>query len=213
MTVIGLIGGIASGKSFVARCLVKQGAEQIDADRVAHEVLGDPEVISQIVGRWGNSVLDQSGKIDRKRLGEIVFSDREDSEDQLELLESITHPEIRRRIHSRLAELKAQPNCVMIVLDIPLLFEGGWEKKCDEVIFVDASLEVRKQRAASRGWDDDELHSREAKQLPVAEKKARASWIIENSGTENETALQLTNFLQEKGILKIKETERDNKPD
>ncbi len=200
MTVIGLTGGIASGKSFVARCLVQQGAQLIDADRIAHEVLGDPIVISRIVDRWGESVLDQSGSIDRKLLGEKVFADCEQSADQLELLESITHPEIRQRIRTRLTELKAQPGCTLVVLDIPLLFEGGWEKECDEVIFVDTSLEIRKQRAASRGWDADELHSRETKQLSVADKKAKASWVIDNSGTENETILQLNRFLGQKGI-------------
>lgn len=203
MTVIGLTGGIASGKSFVASCLVRLGAQPIDADRIAHEVLCNPNVVSRIVGQWGDSVLDQSGKIDRSLLGEKVFSDSANSKAQLELLESITHPEIRRRILERLEELKSLPGVELIVLDIPLLFEGGWEQECDEVIFVDASLDVRKQRAAARGWDDDELQTREESQIPVAEKKSKASWTIDNSGIERETVAQLLEFLRTRGLLSV----------
>lgn len=200
MIVIGLTGGIASGKSFVADCLVRFGGELIDADKVAHEVLDDPGVVSAIVGEFGNSVLDRTGKIDRSLLGKQVFANSKESENRLELLESITHPEIRRRIFLRLSELKASPDCRAIVLDIPLLFEGEWDRECDAVIFVDTRLSIRKHRAEARGWTDGELERRESRQLAITEKKERSSCVIDNSGGEKDTREQLTAFWEKNGL-------------
>lgn len=206
MVVVGLTGGIASGKSFVAQCLEELGAHRIDADHVAHEVLQDEKVVDKIVKHWGEKLLCGDGKIDRKQLAEVVFGGSDDSE--LDRLESIVHPEIRDRIQREMESLKASTKVELLVLDIPLLFEGEYDKHCDYVIFVDANSDVRMQRARLRGWDDDELAKRESRQLPIEEKKLRSNVVIDNSGSKKSTAEQLASFCQRLG-RKIPQSYRD----
>lgn len=192
MVIVGLTGGVASGKSFVAQCLVELGADLIDADQVAHEVLQDKDTIGSIVEVWGNIILDENGVINRKQLGKIVFGGPDES--NLDLLESITHPKIRIRIRNQLEQLKAKPGNSVVVLDIPLLFEGQYDQQCDHLMFVDTEKSVRQIRAKLRGWDDDELDKRESKQLSVEEKKLQSDIVIDNSGSKKSTAKQLSNF-------------------
>lgn len=194
MIVVGLTGGVASGKSFVASCFEEFGAHRIDADQVAHEVLKDNVVIEEIVDRWGSTILDNDGQINRKRLGKIVFEDPDGNE--LDVLESIVHPKIRIRIRERMEQLRRSAQVETLVLDIPLLYEGEYDQHCDYVIYVDAKLEVRQQRAKLRGWADDELAKRESRQLPVEAKKLRADIVIDNSGSKEATAKQLVGFLK-----------------
>jgi len=194
MVVVGLTGGVASGKSFVAQCLEELGAHRIDADKGAHEGLRDRSVIDKIVDQWGERLLCDDGQIDRKQLAEVVFGGPDDS--NLDLLESIVHPEIRNRIHGEMDSLKASAKVELLALDIPLLFEGDYQQHCDYVVFVDANLNVRQQRAKLRGWADDELAKRESRQLPVEEKKLRADVVVDNSGSKEATARQLAKFCQ-----------------
>jgi dephospho-CoA kinase len=198
MEVVGLTGGVASGKSFVAHCLEELGASRIDADLVAHEVLKDVKVIGNVVDRWGDDVLDDDGQIDRKRLGKIVFGGPDDTE--LDQLESIMHPEIRIRIRKQIDQFKGSANVDLLVLDIPLLFESEYNQHCDHVIFVDAARTLRQQRAKLRGWAEDELDRRELRQLPIEEKKLRSDVVIDNSGTKESTARQLADFVEGLGI-------------
>ncbi len=192
MVVVGLTGGVASGKSFVAQCLEEMGAHRIDADQVAHQVLKVSSVIDKIVDLWGPQLLGDDGQIQRKRLGKVVFGGADDK--NLDLLESIVHPEIRTRINGKVDAIRASGEADLLVLDIPLLFEGEYDQRCDYVIFVDASLEVRRQRAQQRGWGTDELAKRESRQLPIEEKKLRADVVIDNSGSKKSTAQQLAKF-------------------
>ena len=197
MIVVGLTGGVASGKSFVASCFEELGAHRIDADQVAHEVLGCSNVIDQIVDRWGDGILADDGQINRKRLGKIVFAGPDEKE--LDHLESIVHPVIRIRIREQMAQLRESAQVETLVLDIPLLFEGEYDQHCDHVIFVDADTNIRKQRAKLRGWADDELDRRESRQLPVEAKKLRSDVVIDNSGSKESTARQLADFYQSLG--------------
>ena len=197
MVVVGLTGGVASGKSFVARCFEELGAERIDADLVAHEVLKDEGVIGKIVDRWGKDVLDDEGQINRKRLGKIVFGGSDDME--LDQLESMMHPEIRIRIRKRMNQLKDSTDVELLVLDIPLLFEGEYDQHCNYVVFVDAIRTVRQQRAKLRGWTEGELDRRESRQLPIEEKKFRSDVVINNSGSRESTAQQLADFVENLG--------------
>ena len=192
MVIVGLTGGVASGKSFVAQCLNELGAELIDADQVAHRVLEDEDTIAKIVSRWGTGVLDSDGNIDRKRLGKIVFGGVDES--NLNTLESITHPQIRNRIRNQLEQLKANAGTSVVVLDIPLLFEGGYDQHCDRLIFVDAEKPVRRRRALLRGWADDEIEKRESRQMSIEEKKLRSDVLIDNSGSKAATARQVSKF-------------------
>lgn len=192
MVVVGLTGGIASGKSFVAQCLEELGAHRIDADQVAHEVLQDKKVISKIVDQWGEKILCVNGQIDRKQLAEVVFGGVDDK--NLDKLESIVHPEVRNRFRLEMESLQDSAEVDFLVLDIPLLFEGKYDQHCNYVIFVDASLSVRQQRAQLRGWADDELARRESRQLPIEEKKLQSDLVIDNSGSKESTARQLADF-------------------
>ena len=194
MIVVGLTGGVASGKSFVASCLEKLGAHRIDADQVAHEVLKGNTVIKEIVDQWGSDILDSDGQINRKRLGKIVFESPDDKE--LDVLESIVHPKIRIQIREQMKQLRESAKVETLVLDIPLLFEGEYDQHCDYVIFVDANPDVRQQRAKLRGWADGELNRRESRQLPVEDKKLRADVVVNNSGSKEITAAQLADFLK-----------------
>lgn len=194
MIVVGLTGGVASGKSFVANCLEELGAHRIDADKVAHEVLKDDTVIKQIVDQWGSEILDGDGQINRQRLGKIVFGSPGDRE--LDALEAIVHPKIRIQIREQMEQLRESTKVETLVLDIPLLFEGEYDQHCDYVIFVDANSDVRQQRAKLRGWADGELDRRESRQLPVEDKKLRADAVIDNSGSKEATAAQLADFLK-----------------
>lgn len=184
MLVIGITGGIACGKSLVANQFGRLGASVIDADRLAHDVLKMEIVKSAVKREFGESVFSQDGEVDRKLLGQLVFGS---DESKLAVLESITHPVIRRRIENELAQCRAL-QAPATILDVPLLFKSGWYRKCDRIVFVDVPLSIRIDRAVRiRGWAADELEQREARQTPVSEKIDAADEVIDNSGTPEET--------------------------
>jgi dephospho-CoA kinase len=185
--VIGLAGGIASGKSLVASCFEHFGAAVLDADRIGHEILKEPDVIAAIVSRWGQ-IVTQDGEIDRSALARIVFGSGQSDSSELEHLEAITHPRIHQRICERLKELT--DDFQVVVLDAPVMFKSGWDQLCDKIVFVDADESIRQQRANQRGWDACELSKREANQTPIAEKRSRSSDFIDNSKSKEETYIQ-----------------------
>ena len=168
MITIGLIGGVASGKSAVARQFAERGAVILDADRVGHEVLRETAVIQQLILRWGTAILTADGGVSRSAVAKIVFAP--DGETERQFLNSVTHPRIAARLAAQLSELR-QANCPAAVLDAALLLEAGWERLCDQIVFVDVPDEQRLERARSRGWDSGELARREATQLPTRRKK------------------------------------------
>ena len=177
---LGVLGGIASGKSRVAALLAGPDGVVIDADRLAHEALALPEVREQVVARFGAQVLDPSGAVDRAALGRAAFASPELRRE----LEGWIHPRVRRGIASRLARARAD-GVPRVVLDIPLLLENdarhGLVAACDLLVFVEAPDELREERArASRGWPAGEVARREAAQLPLPEKRARADHVIVN---------------------------------
>lgn len=177
--VLGLAGGIGAGKSAVARELERRGALVIDSDRESRQALDRPEVRGALVEWWGPDILDTSGRVDRSKVGAIVFADPE----QRRRLEALVHPIVR---HSR-AELVAQAGqkgTRLIVVDAPLLFEAGVDRECDKVVFVDAPRQLRIERVRARGWDEAELTRREKAQLPLEEKRARADATITNDSDE-----------------------------
>ncbi len=180
MITIGLIGGVASGKSAVARQFADWGAVILDADRVGHEVLLEMDVIHQLVARWGPRILTEAGEINRSAVARIVFAAGGETERQF--LNSVTHPRIAERIGLELNELR-QANCPAVVLDAALLLEAGWDRLCDEIVFIDVPQELRLARARTRGWDAGELARREATQIPLEEKKRRATVCLDNSGS------------------------------
>ena len=187
--VIGLVGGIAAGKSWVAARLEEAGFRVLDADSEARAVARDPAILAAIGARFGAALV--ADGLDRPALADLVFDDPVARKD----LEAITHPAIRSRILAGLAQ--AQAAGLPVVLDVPLLLEGGLIEKCDEAIFVEVDEEVRRARAAARGWSDQELARREAAQAPLAEKQARCRFLVENNGDAQATSAQIESVLAE----------------
>lgn len=192
-SIIGLLGGIGSGKSRVAALLAERGAAVLDADRYAGELLDDPAVRREIRAHFGDRVFLAGGDLDRPRLAERVFNSDEDRA----RINAIIHPRVRVRFRERIAEIRAAEPDRIIVLDIPLLLGSELRAFCDRLVMVSASREVRLERVMrTRGWDADELDRREACQPSLREKEEAADGIIENNGTLNDLETQVEAFLE-----------------
>jgi dephospho-CoA kinase len=190
MQIIGLLGGVASGKSFVAEQFRRLGAEVLDADRMGHEVLLVPEVRSAIRKHFGGKVFREDGQVDRKALGRIVFGSPPDGPRELTILEQITHPEIRLRLKNE-AERMAAESVPAAILDAPVMLKSGWDEICSAVVFVEAPDGVRRERALARGWTNEEFDAREAAQESLEVKRRRADFVIDNSATAGYTQEQI----------------------
>lgn len=185
--VVGILGGVASGKSEVTRRLEARGAHVIHADTIGHEVLREKEIRDRLVQHFGTEILSQeTGEIDRARMAQLVFGNDTIATENRRFLESIVHPRIRARIAERLDAIQqtSAPNeqPQIVVLDVPLLIESGWHKRCDRILFIDTAEELRLQRAIARGWTKDQFRDREAAQLPIDPKRQIATEIIDNNG-------------------------------
>lgn len=175
---VGLTGGVASGKSTVSAVLRDLGAVVVDADALAREVVepGTPG-LAAVAAAFGPEVLADDGSLDRGRLGAVVFADP----DRRQALEAIIHPLVRARAAQ--IEAAADPGAV-VVHDIPLLVETGQEKSFDAVIVVDVPEDVQVERAArERGWSREEARSRIAAQASREQRRAAATYVVDNSGT------------------------------
>jgi len=195
MLVIGLTGGVATGKSTVARYLRELGVPVIDADQLAREVVepGEP-ALEEIRQRFGLGVIDAGGRLDRAALGAIVFRDEQARKD----LEAIVHPRIRSRMRAMIEEYRRRGEPV-VVCDIPLLFETGvgldW---VDRTVVVYVPREVQKARLMARnGYTAEEAERRIAAQLPTEEKARRADAVIDNSGDLDQTYRQVHRLWKE----------------
>ncbi len=156
MVVIGITGGIASGKSLVAEQLAELGAVVLDADRVGHAVLREPAVRAALCARWGPGILDGDGEICRRVVAEKVFAPPPDGPRELAFLERWTHPRIAARIGKQLQELRQRGDLRAVVLDAPVLYKAGWDAWCDVIVFVEAAAAVRAARARQRGWSESQ---------------------------------------------------------
>jgi len=199
--VVGIVGGIGSGKSHVSALLEARGATVIDADAVGHALLDQGPVQETLVRKFGPDILgspDEDGvrRVDRRTLGTIVFND----ESARKVLEDALHPRMRatfERVISRLArQLSPKPGALrlpapVVVLDAAVLYEAGWNDLCDLVVFVEAPKKDRLKRVgAKRGWANDELERREAAQWPLEVKKSQADVVIRNPETKDTSALE-----------------------
>jgi dephospho-CoA kinase len=203
--VVGIVGGIASGKSKVTDLFQEFGGKVISADLIAHEVLRLPDIVERIVAEFGSSILTDATSmffgearvIDRKKLGTLVFDVIDpQSSDRRRLLESIVHPRIRQIARQQLEQLKDRCECAYIVLDAPLLVEGGWLPFCDKLVFVDTPDELRRKFAMERGWSEKEWLDREAAQLSIQEKRRLASDILPNDKGLDELKRRLSELVQ-----------------
>jgi dephospho-CoA kinase len=194
MKTIGLVGGVASGKSLVARMLVELGAGLLDADRTGHAVLAeDAEVHRAIRERWGRAVFTSDGRVDRAAVARRVFAKTHAGCEDREFLEGLLHPRIRARLESQRDRFAAE-NRPAVVLDAPLLLEAGWQSICDLVLFVDAAQPVRLERARQRGWSEVEFLDREAAQWPIERKRLLADVTLDNSGSEDQLRQAVLEF-------------------
>lgn len=195
--IVGILGGIGSGKTTVLEMFRELGAEVVDADAIAHEVLETESAKDSLVSWFGERALRSDGSVDRSFVAQAAFADPK----ALRRLEELVHPEVVRIVESRIAEHRtreAAPETpapgsrrALLVLDVPLLLETRLEGACDRLVFVDAPLEIRRQRVCARGWLPGELEARERFQRDVAEKRQRAHFVIDNSGDLEATRAQV----------------------
>jgi dephospho-CoA kinase len=196
--ILGIVGGIGSGKSALADELVKLGGYLIAADKLGHEALRQADIKGRVIERWGRELLDTTGEIQRRALGRIVFADAA----ELRELEVMVFPYIGKRIHEEIAKANQHSPARFIVLDAAIMMETGWDKNCDRVIFVDVPKEIRLERLRrQRHWNAEEVGSREKAQMSVEEKRRRADAIIDNSGGPEKMREQLVNLLRAWNIV------------
>ncbi|WP_019640341.1 dephospho-CoA kinase [Paenibacillus fonticola] len=196
---VGLTGGIATGKSTVSQMLVKRGAILIDADVIAREVM-EPEhpVFQAVQHRFGPGILNEDGTLNRKKLGEIVFS----NEEERRALNGITHPAIRAEMKRRMADYEAQQPERLVVVDIPLLYESGLEQLFEQVMVVYLPREEQLARLMQRdGLTYEQAQSRIRAQMDIEQKKERADILIDNSLGVQETEAQIEQFWRNMRLL------------
>jgi len=193
MVKIGLTGGIATGKTTVSKYLQSLGIKVIDADLIAREVLDlYPEILHYLKERYGDRVI-KDGKLDRKALGRIIFRNKEDRRSYLQVI----MPRIRQEIEKRLEESVEE----ITVLDAPLLFEEGFHKDVDLTITVYADESVQLQRLRERdGYTEEEARNRISAQMDLKEKRNLSTYVLNNSGSLEDTLLDLHAILEKIGF-------------
>jgi len=190
MLVVALTGGIGAGKSLVAQYFSELGARVVDADQLSRIAIErGSEGFDEVITRFGESVL-RNGDIDRKALGEIVFKDKSAKAD----LEAIIHPRVRELFFEVVNDLAADE---ILIYEIPLLVETGAASNFDQIITVEADIEIRKSRLLKRGMFISEIESRLAAQASPAEREAVATHVIENSGDEDQLLRMVENLWEE----------------
>ncbi len=189
--VIGITGGIASGKSTIAEMLKSLGASVIDADKICHRLINTGSIIQKITERWGNQLQDENGRIERSRLGKIVFS----SKRELTELNKIIHPYAIKKIITRINRLKDNTETKAIVLDAALLVESELTGICDIILFIDTQKHTCRTRAqGSRMWPSGEITRRERFQGSLHAKRKMADAVINNNISKTNTLKQVNDF-------------------
>lgn len=196
--IVGLTGGIACGKSTVSAMLSARGAKIVDADQVAREVVlpGKP-ALAQITAVFGQAVLNADGTMNRGELGKIVFGNRE----KLDELEGILHPAIRATMWSRMNAFELESPGGLIVADIPLLYETGQASLYKGVIVVYIPRHLQMERLMARNsMTAEQAEQRIGLQMDIEEKKKLADFVIDNSGSLENTEAQIEQFWREQGL-------------
>lgn len=193
LRVLGLLGGVGCGKTTVARKLAAElPAEHLDADATVAELLRQPELGLVIEKEFGQGLRDAQGGLDRAALGALIFAD----EEARKRLEELLHPRVRQAFYQRLAAWEARPQATWVVLDVPLLLEGGLAQVCDWLLFIEAEDSLRCARACRRhGWDQATWRAREQAQWPLSKKREAADAILCNGSDPQRLALGLQELL------------------
>jgi dephospho-CoA kinase len=176
--IIGITGGIGSGKSVVARLFGELGCLVIDSDEQAHQAYQDPDVRQTLRDWWGDKVFLPDGNVNRKAIGEKIFADS----GQRKKLEGLVHPRVAMLREIAMMESAKDAQVVAYVWDTPLLFETGLNRTCDALVFVQAPEEIRFNRVKqSRGWNEAELRKRENLQWPLDKKREISDYVVDNT--------------------------------
>ncbi len=190
--IIGLTGGIGSGKTTVSAIFASLGSVVIDADVLAHDQLHDPEVVATLISWWGKSICDPDGKLNRRAIGEVVFN----APAELSRLEKLLYPRIHQQREVLLDQYDVDSTICAVVLDTPKLFESGVNQICDCVVFVDANRVERLRRVTTqRGWTPEEYTQRENLQDPLDKKKKLADYIVVNHSDTADIRSQVERIL------------------
>ena len=179
----------------VAEKLAQCGAKVLDADKIGHEVLQQPEIEAAVRERWGSEVFGADGRIDRRQLARFVFAPPPEGPRERAYLERLTHPEIVHKLEEQIRAL-ADAGHKVIVLDAALLEEAGLDRLCEKLVFVDAPREARLQRALARGWRKEDFKAREGCQKSLDFKRHHADVVIDNSGSPEQTKAQVERLWQ-----------------
>jgi dephospho-CoA kinase len=190
--IIGVVGGIGSGKSFVAKLFTELGCMVLDADEQVRQAYKDYRVKQAVKHWWGNMVFNPDGEIDRSAVARKVFT----RPDELRRLEQLLHPMVTEARERAMKAHADDPQVVAFVWDIPLLLETGLKEQCDAVVFVDAPPQQRLARLAdARGWDATELESREKLQMPLDKKREISDYVIVNTAGVDDVHAQVREVL------------------
>ncbi|MGE0375711.1 MAG: dephospho-CoA kinase [Planctomycetaceae bacterium] len=200
---IGIVGGVGSGKSAVAGWVAEHcHGRLIDADVAGHEVLFQSDVKAALQREFGGAIF-VDGEIDRRRLAGLVFGSEPEQAAARSKLERLVHPVMGKMIKDRIDAARQDKHVALVVLDAAILLESGWRDGCDAVAFVDVPREERLRRvAATRGWSSDEFTRREASQWPLDRKREAADVVIDNSGSVEQAGRQLAGYLIGQGWLR-----------
>jgi dephospho-CoA kinase len=199
--IIGLAGGIGSGKTFIARLFGELGCLVISADDQVRQIYADAEVKATLQSWWGRQVINSQGELDRRAVAKIVFA----NPDEKLRLESLVHPRVAAMRQAAMEAAADEAQVVAYVWDIPLLFEAGLSAKCDALVFVDTPLPQRLARVRqTRGWDENELSRRENLQTPLDNKRRMSNYILQNTAdvgfARNQVREILSRILQKRAM-------------
>ena len=192
LPVIGLVGGIGSGKSEVARMLAEVGCVVCDSDSLVRKTLREPAIKDELVQWWGPTILDAHGDINRKAVAHLVFASTEDRH----RLEQLIHPRVEALRHDIFAA--APSTTPALIIDAPLLLEAGLGPKCDRIWFIDTPLATRLERVQrTRGWTAHDLERRESAQWPLDRKRSAAHDVLSNEGDSASLQRQVLQVLRD----------------
>ncbi len=182
--VIGLVGGVGSGKSYLARLLREKHPIQIvEGDPAGHQVLTEPEVKKSLRTAFGDGVFTPGGEVDRRQVSRLVFGSGPEQTAARHQLEKIVHPRITGILTRQVELARTQPDIEAVILDAALMLETGWRNLCDRVVFIEVPLEQRMKRVnEARGWSREQLQLREDSQYPLERKRREADDVVDNSG-------------------------------
>ncbi len=196
--IVGVIGGIGSGKSAICRWVAQRdpSVRVIDADGDGHRALALPEVQAALRAEFGAGVFRDDGQVDRAALASRVFGDDIARQQARGRLEAIVHPAIARLREAQLEAMAAAGQVRVALVDAAVLLEAGWQHRCDKVVYVDVPRSLRLNRVLARGWDDVELARREASQWPADRKRGAADFVVDNSGTLDNAGRQMYEYIK-----------------